>query len=185
MAGGRATRFGQPVEKGLLTVGGRTLLERSLNALDISEISRVLVAASPHTPRTRLKAEELEVEVVGTSGTGYHQDILELLEDHSQFLTLNVDIPFAQKEHVRSLLKAFDGGSLAAVLTIQSDGPRTSNESLARNDESGRTVWIGLNIVTPNPETMTIELGDPLLAININNEADLALADSIAHESGL
>jgi adenosylcobinamide-phosphate guanylyltransferase len=185
MAGGRATRFGQPVEKGLLTVGGRTLLERSLNALDIGEISRVLVATSPHTPRTALKAAELGVDLIQTSGAGYHQDILELLENHSLFLTLNVDIPFVRMEHVSALLEAFDGGSLAAVLTIPSDGPRTSLESLSKSDGTGRTVWIGLNIVTPNPETATVELDDPLLAININDETDLAVADSIARQDGL
>jgi adenosylcobinamide-phosphate guanylyltransferase len=185
MAGGKATRFDKPVEKGLLKVGDTTLLERSLNALKIREIGRVFVATSSHTPRTTLKAEELGVDVIETSGAGYHQDILELLEDRSLFLTLNVDIPFVRREHVSALLKAFDGRSLAAALTIPLDGPRTSNESLATSDESGRTVWVGLNIVTPNPETMTIELDDPLLAINVNDETDLAMADSVARENGL
>lgn len=173
------------MEKGLLKVGDMTLLERSLNALKTGEIDRVFVATSPHTPRTALKAGELGVDVIETSGAGYHQDVLELLEDHRLFLTLNVDIPFVRREHVSALLEAFDGGSLAAVLTIPSDGPRTSPESLAKSDETGRTVWIGLNIVTPNPETMTVEFDDPSLALNINDETDLAVADSIARQDGL
>jgi len=185
MAGGRATRFDEPVEKGLLKVGDRTLLERSLNALKIGQISKVYVATSPHTPLTTLKAVELGADVIETSGAGYHQDILELLGNHRLFLTLNVDIPFVRTEHVSALLEAFDGGSLAAVLTIPSDGLRTSLESLAKSGETGRTVWIGLNIVTPNPETTTVDLDDPLLAVNINDETDLAVADSIARQDGL
>jgi len=185
MAGGKATRFNTPVEKGLLKVGGVTLLERSLNALRAGELSRVFVATSPHTPRTALMAVEIGVEVIETSGEGYHQDILELLDAHSPFLTLNVDIPFVRKEHVTTVLEAFDGRSLAAILPIRSDDHCTKSELIVESDGDGQSVWVGLNVVTPDPETLTVELNDPLLAVNINDEADLAMADSVAREKRL
>lgn len=185
MAGGKATRFETSVEKGLLTVGRRTLLERALEALSVEGLSEVLVATSPHTPRTKVKAEELGVEVITTPGTGYHEDIMELLMAYSSFVTLNVDIPFVQKAHVTSLLEAFDGRSLAAILPISIARTAQVRASLARDGTGGRFIWVGLNIVTPEPDTMTLELDDPLLAVNINDESDLIRANSIALDKNL
>ncbi|UCE81091.1 MAG: NTP transferase domain-containing protein [Methanobacteriota archaeon] len=185
MAGGRATRFNTKVEKALLEVGQRTLLERALDSLKVEEVSEVFVAASPFTPCTTAKAKELGIGIIATPGAGYHEDIAQLLTSYDSFLTLNIDVPFVRKTHVVRFLRAFDGRSLAAVLPISATNGKTNRKSLARDEAGGRFVWVGLNIVTAEPETITLEYDDPLLAININDESDLARANEIAVEMGL
>jgi GTP:adenosylcobinamide-phosphate guanylyltransferase len=43
-------------------------------------------------------------------------------------------------------------------------------------------IWAGLNFVTMNPETDFLVFEDPLLTLNINNEADLEFAQRLALE---
>ncbi len=186
MAGGRAARFDGEVEKALLEVGGRSLLRRSVDALRQDGLSGVLVAVSRHTPRTRTEAEKAGLKVIDTPGNGYHQDVTELLEKLDDvFLTLNVDVPFVAEHHVARLLRAFDGNSLAAVVHASRVAVRPRTESVGVNKAGEAFAWIGLNIVTPNPETETIVFDDPLLAVNINDEGDLARANQMASERGL
>lgn len=185
MAGGMASRFGGGVEKALLVVGGASLLERAVKALQLEELDEVAVATSPHTPATAEEARRLGVRIVETKGLGYHQDVTEMLEEHDVFLTLNVDVPFITKDHVRRLLAAHDGGSVAAVVDMPSS--ESSSDSGARGTcpDGRRFVWVGLNIVTDNPETKTVLFDEPLLAININDEQGLARARAIALERGV
>jgi len=186
MAGGRATRFDGEVEKALLEVGGRSLLGRSVDALQQDRLNGVLVAVSQRTPRTRIEAERAGLKIIDTLGKGYHQDIMELLETLDDvFLTLNVDVPFVMEHHVARLLEAFDGNSLAAVVRTSRTAVRPRTESVGVDEAGEAFTWIGLNIVTPNPETETIVFDDPILAVNINDEGDLARANQIASERGL
>ncbi len=186
MAGGRATRFDGEVEKALLEVGGRKLLRRSVDALPHDRLNEILVAVSSHTPRTKVEAERAGLEIIETLGMGYHQDVMELLEKlDDTFLTLNVDVPFITEHHVVELLRAFDGNSLAAVVPTSRVAVRPRMESVGVDAAGEPFTWVGLNIVTPNPETRTIVLDDPFLAFNINDEDDLARADRVASENGL
>ena len=185
MAGGRATRFRSDVEKALLTVGRITLLERALEALSVSGVDETLVATSRHTPMTADRAAELGVEVFQTAGFGYHEDVVELLDTHNPFLTLNVDVPFVRDTHIKEMLEAFDGNSLAGVLPEHSAELAAREGALVLGIDGVRYLWVGLNVVTPNPETGMVELNDPLLAININDEEDLARANALADERGL
>lgn len=185
MAGGRAARFKNPVEKGLLVVGDRNLLRRSLDALDVDGLEDIVVAVSPHTPKTRAEAHRLGIQVVETDGMGYHEDVIALLKERDCFLTLNVDVPFVRKEHVTELLGRFNGGSLAGVVpeTIARAAP--DDHSVAEDGSGQRLVWVGLNIVTPEPMTATARFVDPLLAVNVNDEEDLKRANEIAVQRGI
>ena len=185
MAGGRATRFAGNVEKGLLTVGNATLLERCLDALSVDEIDEILVATSPHTPMTREKAARLGAGSIETAGEGYHEDIDRLLGIHNRFLTLNVDVPFVNRSHVTRLTGAFDGRSIAAVVPQSILDTPVQAESTGIDEGHSGFIWVGLNIVTSDPDTLTLPFEDPLLAVNINDEADLARAREIALVKGI
>ena len=185
MAGGRATRFKSDVEKALLTVGGLTLLERALEALSVSGVDEIVVATSRHTPMTADRAAELGIKVFQTAGAGYHEDVMQLLDSHNPFLTLNVDVPFVRDTHIKAMLEAFDGNSLAGVLPESSAELAAREGTIVQGSNGARYLWVGLNVVTPNPETGMVELDDPLLAININDEEDLARANALADERRL
>ena len=185
MAGGKATRFGRGVEKATLEVGGTTLLERSLRSLAVDGVSEALVAVSPATQRTKGLADAIGAETVMTMGRGYHEDVTGLLEVHGTFVSVNVDVPFVTREHVLRMVDAYEGTSVAAVVpsSISLSPPRA--ESTGIGAAGGEYVWVGLNIVTPDPETALLEYADPLLSVNINDEEDLRFAESIARKRGV
>ena len=185
MAGGKATRFGRHVEKGTLRVGDLTLLERALRALSAGGTDEVAVASSPHTPETGRAAEDMGVDVVETSGLGYHDDILELLDLHGRFLSLNVDVPFVNGRHVSKMLETYEGTSVAAVVRSEISLMAPERGSVGAGPGGQPNIWVGLNIVTPDPQTALLEFDDPLLSVNINDDDDLAFADRLARERRL
>jgi GTP:adenosylcobinamide-phosphate guanylyltransferase len=185
MAGGLATRFSTRVEKALLEISGMTLLERAMSALRGGGASELVVATTGRTEKTTVLARELGAEVLVTSGTDYHEDILELLHGYDAFVSLNVDVPFVREDHVRSIVQGRAEGSIAAVVPFRLAVGTPDDDSVIVDSAGRKMVWVGLNYVTPNPENTLKVFEDPLLTININNEEDLALARRIATERGL
>lgn len=185
MAGGRASRFAAPTEKGILTVGGRSLLERAVDALDVGGIERIVVAVSGNTPATASMAEGLGIMTMDTGGRGYHEDTAVLMREFGTYVSLNVDVAFAGRRHVSGLLSQGAGRSCAVVVP-QSLALRSWDPSSVMTDGSGEAmIWVGLNIVTSDPTTSTLRVPDPLLTVNVNDEEDLAFADALATQRGL
>jgi GTP:adenosylcobinamide-phosphate guanylyltransferase len=185
MAGGKASRFAKKVEKAILEIRGRTLLERSLEALHEGGADDILVAVTDRVPQTKALAMKLRADTIMTKGTSYHGDILELLERYNEFLSLNVDVPFVNGNHVRELTRSPGSGSRAAVIPASIAMMKSDEDSILVDDTGWKMLWIGLNIVTPEPKTALRVFDDPLLSININNEEDLVFARRIAKERGL
>jgi len=185
MAGGKASRFRGHVEKAVLEIRGRTLLERSLEALREGGADEILVAVTDRTPKTVDLAKRLGARVIRTRGLSYHEDVTELLETCPRFVSLNVDVPFISGRHVDELMKESRSGSAAAVIPA-SISMVEPDEDVVLVDSRGREMlWVGLNIVTAEPETALKGFEDPLLSINVNNEEDLAFARRIAEERAL
>ena len=185
MAGGKATRFGVPVEKGVLEVGGRTMLERAASTLRGAGIDHVFAAVTNATPATADLAKRVGVRPVLTGGHGYHDDILELLDEDDEFVTLNVDTPLVATNHVKALLPNAGRGSVTTVVpaTLAISSPR--KESLIRDADGSNMICVGLNIVTSNPDICLLVLDDSLLTVNVNDEQDLALANRLAERHGI
>ena len=185
MAGGRASRFATPTEKGTLVVGRRPLLDRAVDALRVGGIDEIIVAVSERTPSTASMAGRLGVGILDTGGSGYHEDTAVLVRELGNFVSLNVDVAFAGRRHVEELIAQGAERSRAVVVPV-SLALRPCDPTTVMTDESGESmVWVGLNIVTPESATATLRIADPLLTVNVNDEDDLAFADSLAIERGL
>jgi GTP:adenosylcobinamide-phosphate guanylyltransferase len=156
-----------------------------MSALRGGGASELVVATTGRTEKTTVLARELGAEVLVTSGTDYHEDILELLHGYDAFVSLNVDVPFVREDHVRSIVQGRAEGSIAAVVPFRLAVGTPDDDSVIVDSAGRKMVWVGLNYVTPNPENTLKVFEDPLLTININNEEDLALARRIATERGL
>lgn len=182
MAGGKASRFPGHVEKALLTVRGRTLLERSLKALEEGGADEILVTVTDRTPRTGELAKRLGARVIRTRGLNYHDDVIELLDAYPRFVSLNVDVPFISSRHVDELMKVSPSGSAAAVIPASISMVEPDRDVVLVDSLGRKMLWVGLNIVTAEPEAALKMFEDPLLSINVNNEEDLALARRIAEE---
>ena len=185
MAGGKATRFQRKVEKGILEVGGRTLLERATDALEVPGIDRVVIATTASTFRTECLARDLDLEVFRTKGAGYHNDVVELIDSFDRFISVNVDVPFVAKEHISKLVTIEQRDSIAGVVPCRLTLRPPDKDSLIVGTNGEEMIWTGLNFVTINPETDFLVFEDPLLTLNINNEADLEFARKLASERGI
>ncbi len=185
MAGGRATRFGRPTEKALLEVNGKTLLHRAAEALRCGSLEGVLVAITDRNIGTMELADRAGIEVIITSGIGYHEDTLELIDRLGRFASLNVDVPFARAEHTEAMIRGAIRGSCAAVVPAEIAIGEIDPESVLISPEGRRMVWAGLNVVSNEAETRLMMIEDPLLTININTEEDLTRANRIAVKRNL
>lgn len=184
MAGGRASRFARPTEKAVLEVAGKTLMERAADAVEVPGIERVIAAVTPRTVGSEDLARKLGIEIFRAKGEGYHEDTVQLMEALGAFLSLNVDAPFVTRDHVDAILERPGGGSLTAVVPENLAIRKPDRDSVMTDASGKRLVWAGLNIVRPVPDIELVEYDDPLLAVNINDEDDLAFARKIAEEYG-
>jgi len=185
MAGGSASRFGRKVEKGVLQVGGRSLLSRALSALPARSIDSPVVAVTLMTPETEQLALDLGAEVVRTSGKGYHEDTLELLDLMGRYVSVNVDVPFANATHVVDLIDRSETRSAAAVVPQESAFVQPVPSSLLVGPDGRTMVWVGLNIVSDDFDTSLVVIDDGLLCVNVNDDESLRLADQLARERKL
>lgn len=185
MAGGRATRLGGRIEKGLLEVNGKSLLQRSFETLSESDADEIFVAASPHTPETSRLAARLGATPLETQGIGYHSDTVFLLTELGPFVSINIDTPFIRPEHIRMLRGMIGGKSIAAVVPAELAITKPDPGSLFISSDGASMMWVGLNYVTNTPDTSMLVLHDSLLTVNINTAEDLETARRIARERKL
>ncbi|MGD8496627.1 MAG: molybdenum cofactor guanylyltransferase [Gemmatimonadales bacterium] len=120
LAGGRSRRYGSP--KALAEVGGRTILDRALAALDGAVGDAVIVANEPDDYRAADRPIRPDVR----PGTGALGGILTAIEwarerGREATLVLACDMPFVPAALLRRLA---DDAAAEAVSIAASDGPR-------------------------------------------------------------
>ncbi|MGC8937067.1 MAG: NTP transferase domain-containing protein [Candidatus Methanomethylicaceae archaeon] len=111
MAGGRGERLKSDVEKPLLAIGRKPMIQRVIEALLASpSVSRVVVAISPNTPKTREYLRSIKgITVLETSGTSYHEDMKEAIRrvQAGHFLVLSADLPLITPNVVEEIIKRY------------------------------------------------------------------------------
>jgi len=108
MAGGRGKRLGISIEKPLLEVGNKTILDRVLEAvLSASKIDKVIVSVTSFTPETRKKLEEKGVSYILTPGEGFIEDMRFAIKEAGLFggvLVLVCDVPLITAEDIDEIV---------------------------------------------------------------------------------
>jgi len=188
MAGGKATRMNTPVEKPLLELGGKPMIEHVVEALKQSKtVDRVVVAVTGNTPETARRAKELKIEVVQTPGDGYVPDMRYAIRrlGPCAVLTVSADLPLISAEIVDQAVEKYMCCAKPA-LTVMS--PAEVYERLGSNPEyvfevDGRSmVPIGLNIIDgsridePELEEAVLVTESEELALNVNTPRELEAA---------
>ena len=108
MAGGLAKRLGG-IEKPLLKIRGKTMLETAVEALKGAGIKRVYVAVTPRTPGVKRACEQLGVETIETPGSGFVYDLWTAIRViGSVCLVAVADKPFLTAEEVSVLLDLYE-----------------------------------------------------------------------------
>ena len=178
LAGGRGDRMQQNTEKPLLEIGGLKMLDLVMNAAKRSELRKVFIAVSPNTPATKKYCSKKRIPFIETRGKGYHEDLADLLNKYSSFVSIASDIPFLKSDTVDTLIKAYDGASITGCISLElvPEGVKT-----AYVIECDRKLYvaIGVNVVTNLKRSKIVVLNDPLLGINVNTIGELEVARRI------
>jgi len=122
MAGGKGKRLKLGVEKPLLLIGGRPMIQRVLEALSASpSVGEIVVTVSPHTPRTRDYLLSIGQAIVETSGTGYHEDMKEAISylGTRPFLVTSADLPFLSAAIVEKVVKEYFARGKPALTVVR------------------------------------------------------------------
>jgi adenosylcobinamide-phosphate guanylyltransferase len=188
MAGGKATRMNCAIEKPLLEVGSKSMLEHVVGALKHSEIAnRIIVAVSGNTPRTACKAKELGVEILETPGKDYISDMKFAIRKLglSVVFVVSADLPFISREILDRAAEKFRscGKPTLAVMCPASIYARLGSKPLHVFQADGRSLApIGINIVDgrridePELEQEVLVTESEDLALNVNTPSDLESA---------
>ena len=107
MAGGKGKRLNRGIEKPLIEIKGKNLLERTLDVLRSAGITDIVVAVTKWTPETKKKAEHLGIEVIETPGKGYVHDIQYLKQVFHEFLAVAVDLPCLRPGVLKTVLQRY------------------------------------------------------------------------------
>lgn len=188
MAGGKATRMASNIEKPLAEVGGKSMLLLVVEALRKSKnIDLILVAVSPHTPKTALAAREIGVEVMETRGLGYEEDMKFAIKQRKlrDVMVVSADLPLltpalvdrAIESYKREMKPALSVMALPEIVEKQGAKP-----SFVFQVGGRRLVPIGINLIDgtriDDPEleetVLIAELNDSILNVNTIEELKVA-----------
>lgn len=191
MAGGRGSRMGSPVEKPLLEIAGRSLLQRVIEQLKLApSIERIVVASSPNTPITAREAGRLNVENVVTPGDGFEEDmrfaIRQLaLED---VMIVSCDLPFLTVNVIERAVQTYRTSmkpALAVMAPVETYKKLGSNPGYVFDIRGQNLVPVGVNIIDGRRvgegqlDQVELIIDSEDVALNVNTLKDLETAKKI------
>ena len=122
MAGGKGTRMKLDVEKPLVEVNGKPLVQYVVDALkNTDKISNILVATSKNTPRTESFLKEQGIDTIKTPGDGYVQDlgfIISNFELDDILLTITADLPLVNSDIISHVLEEYEKSDKPAMSVL-------------------------------------------------------------------
>lgn len=188
MAGGKATRMASEFEKPLVEVGGKPMLLLVVEALKKSKnIDRIVVAVSPHTPRTTLAAREIGVEVMATRGLGYEEDMKFAIKQLKlrDVMVVSADLPLLTPGLVDRAIESYKRGlkpALSVMASAEIVEKQGAKPSFVFQVGGRRMVPIGINLIDgtriDEPEleetALIAEPDDSILNVNTIEELKVA-----------
>jgi adenosylcobinamide-phosphate guanylyltransferase len=186
MAGGKGTRMESNLEKPLMEVKGKTLIELVLTALqDSKRVERIVVATSRYTPQTALFMDKLGFEVIITPGAGYIEDLAFLLS-RDEFkdeilLTVTSDLPLITGEIIDQVLEAYQKSSTPAM-SVMIPVNVFREHGLEPSLVFGNLVPSGLNILRGKDNEQDEEvlvISKIELTLNINSPEDIISLEKV------
>jgi len=191
MAGGKGSRMQHLEEKPLIRVGGKPVIERVIRALqNAKRVESIVVAVSPHAPRTAAFASQFPVKITPTPGKGYIHDMQYLVRhlDLRKVLIVAADIPLITGEVVDEIVKRYESCGKPALAVVVSFG--TKKRLGIGTDHSFQVVDkivvpVGMNIIDGQRideaelEQEVFLLDKVEVAVNINTLEELNLAEKL------
>ena len=170
MAGGKGRRLKMRIEKPLLELEGKTMLERISTVLRNAGLDDILVAVTRDTPKTKEKAEKLQLKIIQTPGIGYVEDIQYLMKKFKEFLAVSADLPYLAPALIRKVLIKYEEikQPISVVTPKQSYEKMGFIPSMVVDD----LVPIGVNVVTKGKDYFYTIEGKETININAVEELE-------------
>jgi len=173
MAGGKGGRLGADIEKPLIKIEGRTILERTVDVLKDSGIDEIFIAVTNATPRTRYKAIELKVKIVQTLGEGYVEDIQYLMEHFKEFLVVSADLPFLRSQLIKDVLSKYK--EIKQPVSVVVPVKDYENMGFFPSTIMNGFVPVGVNIVSKGEDYLFVIKDEQTININTKKELEMIL----------
>jgi adenosylcobinamide-phosphate guanylyltransferase len=183
LAGGRGCRLhAEEREKALINIGSssgneRKLIDIVVDSVQRSRVDKFCVAVTRNTPKTANYCKKKGYTTIETPGEGYIEDVWFLLCSYPEFISITCDLPFVQPAHINALIDVYAVHQIsvtgAVPVTLLPEGLTPSHTF---THEGLQLVPCGLNVVTSSQESVPYIFDEPLLAVNVNTEEELATA---------
>ncbi|MEN6291896.1 MAG: NTP transferase domain-containing protein [Methanobacterium sp.] len=185
MAGGKGTRMKLDVEKPLVEINGKPLVQYVVDALkNTDKISNILVATSKNTPRTESFLKEQGIDTIETPGDGYVQDlgfIISNFELDDILLTITADLPLVNSDIISHVLEEYeksDKPAMSVLVPIHVFDEYGIKPTMT----FGNLIPSGLNVLrsinkAQDEKVLIIERIE--LALNINTYEDIKLLKNL------
>lgn len=196
MAGGRGSRMKLPIEKPMLEINGKKLIEYVLDMLEESgHVAKIYVAASSNGPDTRkwLQDSGRSINIVDTPGSGYVSDMVGAVRVagiSGPVLVVMADLPLLTPEMIDEIVAKYDqvpqpALSVYNLLSVcRSKGLRPDT---VFNKDGQLIVPSGINILDADnihkeQDDYNYVLDDHKLAVNVNTVEDLEICSRLMSE---
>lgn len=182
MCGGAGSRLETETEKPLAEIGGRSMVDRVLDALAESAIDDVYAVTSPKSPATTRHISR-RVEVIEAPGEGYVRDLQYALDElpggtSDPVLTAAADLPLLDGDSIDAVLDVYDEGSLTVCTpTVLPDALGITVDAAFDVDDRS-VVPTGVNVVGGDPDDVWVTW-DARFAVNVNYPGDAAVAERL------
>lgn len=179
MCGGNGTRLGRG-EKPLLSIGGRPMIDRVIDALTATRIDAVYAVVSPNTPETAARIEGvLEATTIETPGEGYVPDLGRALERVGPpVVTVAADLPLLDGPTISAVLDRHTTGSL--TVCVPTDRKRALGASVDATVPGTKALApTGVNVVSDADTEEYMIRDNDRLAVNVNRPRDAWIAQTL------
>ena len=111
MAGGKSSRMNIKIEKPLLKLGEKTLIERVIDAVKNSSlIDKIIITVSPNTMNTKNYLKSIKgIDILETSGKDYHDDMKFAIKNSNgrYFIIISADLPFITSRTIDFIISKY------------------------------------------------------------------------------
>ncbi len=179
--------MGAKVEKPLLEVSGKSMLQLVIEVLKQTSVDRIVVASSTHTPATSIEARRMGVEVLITPGDGFEEDMRFAIRQLSlgDVLVVSADLPFITPDIVERAVQQYRSSGKPALAVMAK--PEVYEEIGSKPQylfkiDGQDFVPVGINMVDGkridegelDQTILVIDSSDVVLNVNTLIELDLA-----------
>jgi adenosylcobinamide-phosphate guanylyltransferase len=179
--------MGTKVEKPLLEISGKSMLQLVIEMLKQTSVERIVVASSTHTPATSIEARRMGVEVLVTPGDGFEEDMRFAIRRLSlgDVLVVSADLPFMTADIVERAVQKYRSSGKPALAVMAK--PELYEEIGCKPQylfkvDGQNFVPVGINIIDGkridegelDQTIFIIDSGNVILNVNTLTELDLA-----------